>query len=153
VRSNAAAWGLKPDRIGMIGFSAGANLSVLASTQFDQRSYPAIDRIESVGCRPDFAVVVYPGGLLNKDTGALEPRFRVSAQTPQMFIVQAETDRVNSENSVQLFLALKRAGVAAELHIYAAGVHGFGVRPSANPHGTWPQRCADWMVGQGILIP
>jgi acetyl esterase/lipase len=151
VRSNAAAWGLKSDRIGMIGFSAGANLSVVASTQFDQRSYAAIDRIETVSCRPDFAVVVYPGSLMDKDTGALAAHIHVSGQTPQMFIVDAETDRVNSENSVVLFVALKRAGVPAELHMYAAGVHGFGVRPSANPHGTWTQRCSDWMIGQGIL--
>src|SRR5690348_16611992 len=79
------------------------------------------------------------------------PEIRISGQTPPMYIVQANDDPVNSDNSVFLYLGLKRAHVPAELHIYAKGGHGFGLRPSNKPCSTWPQRCAEWMRGQGIL--
>jgi acetyl esterase/lipase len=152
VRSNAASWGIKPDRIGILGFSAGAQLAIRAGTQFGQRTYPPGDAIDAVNCRPDFAVAIYPGGLVTKDgTDSLLPDVHVPKDACQMFFAQAETDRVNSENSTLTFLALKRAGVSAELHIYAAGVHGFGLTPSPNPHATWPTRCEEWLAGQGIL--
>jgi acetyl esterase/lipase len=155
VRSKAKEWGLKEDRIGMLGFSAGGHLAAAASTNFDKRSYPAADDIDKVSCRPDFAVVVYPGGAIEKNadgtTSGLSPEIRVSAQTPRTFIAQANDDRVNSENAVYLYLALKRAGVPAELHIYATGGHGFGIRPSTQPCATWTDRCAEWMKSQGIL--
>jgi acetyl esterase/lipase len=151
VRSKAAEWGLKPDRIGIMGFSAGAQLGIRAGTQFADRTYPAIDAVDTVSCRPDFAIVIYPGGLVTRNgTNELMPDVVITKDACQMFFAQAETDRVNSENSIQTFLALKRAGVSAELHIYAVGEHGFGLRPTPNPHGTWPQRCAEWMAGQGI---
>jgi acetyl esterase/lipase len=151
VRSKAAEWGIKPDRIGILGFSAGAQLCVRAGTQFAQRSYAAVDAVDAVSCRPDFAIVVYPGGLVTRDgTDSLLPDVHVPKDACQMFFAQAETDRVNSENSTLTFLALKRAGVSAELHIYAAGAHGFGLRPTTNPHGTWTVRCEEWLAGQGF---
>jgi acetyl esterase/lipase len=151
VRSKAGEWGIKPDHIGIMGFSAGAQLSVRAGTQFDQRSYPAVDQIDAVSCRPDFAIVIYPGGLITKDgTDVLLPDVHITKGACQMFFVQAENDRGSSDNSILTYLALKRAGVSVEMHIYAVGVHGFGLRPTTNPHGTWPQRCEDWMAGQGI---
>lgn len=151
VRSNAKEWGIDPSRIGMLGFSAGGHLAAATSTNFDQRSYDRIDSIDEVSDRPDFAVVIYPGGVVQRGKDTLSPEIRVSPQTPPMFIVQANDDRVNSDNSVFLYLALKRAGVPAEVHIYAAGGHGFGLRPSDKPCSTWPQRCAEWMRSQGIL--
>jgi acetyl esterase/lipase len=151
VRSKAADWGIKSDRIGIMGFSAGAQLSIRAGTQFDQRTYPAADAVDAVSCRPDFAIVIYPGGLVTKDgTDVLLKDVHVAKDACQMFFAQAEMDRVNSDNSILTFLALKRAGVPAEMHIYAAGVHGFGLRPSPNPHATWPRRCEDWLAGQGF---
>ncbi len=153
VRSNAAAWGLRPDKIGIMGFSAGAHLSVMAATQFEHRAYPAIDAVDQVDCRPDFAIVIYPGGLLDEKTKQLSSDVQVRKNTSQMFIAQAETDRVNSENSILLYLDLKRAGVSAEMHLYAVGAHGFGLRPTPNPHGTWMIRCQEWMTGQGIWKP
>jgi acetyl esterase/lipase len=151
VRSKAEEWGIKSDHIGIMGFSAGAQLSIRAGTQFDQRTYPAVDQVDTVSCRPDFAIVIYPGGLVTKDgTDTLLPDVHITKGACQMFFAQAETDRVNSENSILTFLALKRAGVSAEMHIYAVGVHGFGLKPTTNPHGTWPQRCEEWMAAQGI---
>lgn len=155
IRSKAKEWGLKQDRIGMLGFSAGGHLTAAASTNFDHRSYEADDDIDKVSCRPDFAVAIYPGGVIEKPAEgaatALSPEIRVSAKTPPTFIAQANDDRVNSENAALLYLALKHAGVPAELHIYATGGHGFGIRPSDKPCSTWIERCAEWMKSQGIL--
>ncbi len=156
VRSKAKEWGLKEDRIGMLGFSAGGHLTAAASTNFDKRSYEAIDDIDKVSCRPDFGVVIYPGGVIEKSAdgkaaGGLSPEIRVSDKTPPTFIAQANNDPVNPENAALLYLALKHAGVPTELHIYAIGGHGFGIRPSTKPCATWTDRCAEWMRSQGIL--
>jgi acetyl esterase/lipase len=151
VRSKAAEWGIKSDHIGIMGFSAGAQLSIRAGTQFAQRTYPAVDAIDDVSCRPDFAIVIYPGGLVTKDgTDVLVSDVHVPKDSCQMFFAQAETDRVNSDNSILTFLALKRAGVSAEMHIYAVGAHGFGLKPGPDPHSSWPKRCEEWLASQGI---
>jgi acetyl esterase/lipase len=151
VRSMAKEWKLNPERIGILGFSAGGHLAAAASTNFDTRSYEAIDNIDKVNCRPDFQVVVYPGGVANKTSGELSPEIKVSAQTPPAFIVQANDDRVGPENSVHYYLALKKAGVPAEIHIFASGGHGFGMKQNEKPVATWPARLHEWMVSQGIL--
>ena len=151
VRSQAKALSVRADRVGFMGFSAGAQLGVAAATHFGEATYPPVDPVDTLSARPDFEIVVYPGGLLIKGTGALSPRFPVTADTPQMFVVDAETDRVDSENSISLYVALKRAKVPAELHIYGLGAHGFALTPSPEPHAGWPARCEEWMVGQGIL--
>ncbi len=153
VRSEATPLGLKADRVGFMGFSAGGQLGVALGTHFDPASYPATDAVDRLSARPDFEIIVYPGGLLTKGTEELSPNFPITANTPQMFIVDAETDRVDSENSTALFVALKRAKVPAELHLYGLGAHGFALTPSPQPHSTWPARCEEWMVGQEILPP
>ena len=150
VRSKAKEWNLDAGKIGMLGFSAGGHLTAAASTNFDKRAYERIDAIDDVSCRPDFGVVIYPGGILNKGTTELAQEIRVTADTPRSFIAQANDDPA-SDNSVYYYLALKRAKVPAELHIYAAGGHGFGMKKSDKPCATWPDRCAQWMVNQGIL--
>jgi acetyl esterase/lipase len=151
VRSMAAQWGIDPRRIGILGFSAGGTLAALSETNYDQRSYPAIDGVDTVGCRPDFAVNVYSGSL-GKD-GRLNPAIRVSKDTPPTFITIAQKDKATPEGSILLYLALMRAGVPAEMHIYADGEHGFGMRPGTAPHATWTARLADWMRFQGLLDP
>jgi acetyl esterase/lipase len=135
----------------MLGFSAGGHLTAAASTNFDKRTYAPIDAVDEASCRPDFGIVIYPGGVLEKGKGELASEIRVTEKTPPSFIVQANDDPVNSENSVFYYLALKRAHVPAELHIYAAGGHGFGMRKSDKPCAAWPQRCTEWLVNQGIL--
>jgi acetyl esterase/lipase len=151
VRSKAKELGIDPKRLGMLGFSAGGHLTAWASTNFDKRAYEPIDDVDKVSCRPDFEVLIYPGGLVAKDKDELDPAIRVSKDTPPAFFAHASNDPVKPENSVQMYLALKKAGVPAELHIYSSGGHGFGLRPSEQPCSTWPQRCGEWLRTQGFL--
>jgi acetyl esterase/lipase len=151
VRSKVADWGVDPKRIGVLGFSAGGHLAAWAATNFDKRAYNLVDASDQASCRPDFAVVIYPGGVVKRGTAELSPEIRVTPQTPPCFFAQAHDDRVNAENSVAMYLALKRAGVSAELHIYASGGHGFGMRPTGKPVATWPDLCRDWMQSRGLL--
>jgi acetyl esterase/lipase len=138
VRSHAADWGIDPRRIGVLGFSAGAHLAAALSNTFEKRLYPAIDAADEASCRPDFAVIVYPG-YLDK------PGMPISAQAPPSFIVQAEDDPVHVENATEYFLALKKAKIPAELHIYAQGGHGYGLRRTALPITGWPQSVETWL--------
>jgi acetyl esterase/lipase len=151
VRSKAGEWGLDAKRIGMLGFSAGGHLTAWTATNFDKRSYETMDDVDKVSCRPDFAVLVYPGGVVARDKDELSPEIRVSKQTPPMFFAHANNDKVRAENSVLLFLALRKVGVPAELHVFASGGHGFGLRASTRPGSTWPTLCAAWMRDRGIL--
>jgi len=146
VRAHAAEWHIDPHRIGVLGFSAGAHLAAALSTHFDRRLYDPVDAADSASCRPDFAVIVYPGYLaLAEKNFAATVDVPVSAETPPSFIVQAEDDTVHVENAVVYFMALKNAKVPAELHIYAAGGHGYGLRRTALPVTTWPASVITWM--------
>ena len=151
VRSKAPDHGIDPKRIGMLGFSAGGHLTAATATNFDRRAYEPLDDVDKVSCRPDFAVLVYPAYLTTKDGAALAPDIRVTKETPPTFLAHAHNDGVSPVNSAQFYLALKRSGVPAELHVYATGGHGFGLRPSEDACSTWPQRCGEWMRVQGIL--
>jgi acetyl esterase/lipase len=146
VRSRAAEWHIDANRIGVLGFSAGAHLAAALSTHFEKRLYDAVDAADSVSCRPDFAVIVYPGYLaLAEKNFAANADIPVTAKTPPSFIVQAEDDPVHVENAVVYFMALKNAKVEAELHIYAAGGHGYGLRGTELPVTTWPASVIAWM--------
>jgi acetyl esterase/lipase len=151
VRSKAEEWNLNPKRIGVLGFSAGGHLAAAAATNFDKRAYEVEDGIDKISCRPDFAVLVYPAYLVAGNKNELAPDIRVRKECPPMFFVHAGDDRVKPENSIFTYLALKRAGVPAELHVFASGGHGFGLRPSSNPVSSWPRLCAAWLRSQGFL--
>lgn len=150
VRSRASEWGLKSDRIGLMGFSAGGSAATNASLKCDTPLYEPRDAVDEVSCRPDFTLLIYPAYLVDGQ-GQLKPDLAVTANTPPMFLVHAFNDGVTCESSLQLFLALKKKGVASELHIYATGGHGFGLRPGPEVISTWPQRCAEWMRARGLL--
>lgn len=152
VRSNAGEWKINPEKIGVLGFSAGGNLAAAACTMFAARSYEPLDDVDDASCRPDFGVLVYAAYFID-DAGRLRPEFKPTRDTPPLFFAHAQDDRVRAENSVALFLALKEAGVPGELHIYSAGGHGFGLRPSEFPCSSWPQSCESWLVQQKILVP
>lgn len=150
VRHNAGKWGIDANRIGVLGFSAGGHLAAATATNFDKRAYEPIDEIDKVNSRPDFAVLIYPGYIVDKD-GKLSDTIPVTQRTPPCFFVHAHDDRLTSENSIVMYLALKKAGVGAELHIYDRGGHGFGMMDNGVPTSTWPGRCADWLKANGWL--
>lgn len=146
VRSHAGEWHVDPSRIGVLGFSAGAHLAVALSTHFDQRLYEPFDEADKLSCRPDFAIIVYPGYLaLAEQNFAPNPEIHVTSQTPPTFLVQAEDDSVHVENSTVYFEALKNAKVPAELHIYANGGHGYGLRRTELPVTAWPTLVETWL--------
>lgn len=159
VRTRAAEWGIATNRIGILGFSAGGHLAVATATHFDQRGYEPIDEMDKTSCRPDFAVAVYPGYFIEQQPAGVEtnksvlaPYMRIPAATPPIFLVHASDDSVaGAENSVVMYRALKEANVPAELHVYAQGGHGFGVRKSNLPCSTWTDRCVAWLQNQGML--
>jgi len=162
VRLHASEWGIDPNRIGVLGFSAGGHLAAAISTHFDQRLYEPLDAADKLSCRPDFAVVVYPGYLALADKGmAPNADINPTANTPPQFIVQAEDDPVHVENATNYFLALKNAKVPAELHIYAEGGHGYGLRRTDNgmrpttglPVTLWPYLVETWLETIKILPP
>jgi acetyl esterase/lipase len=154
VRSKAAQWGINPEQIGMAGFSAGGHLAIATATSFEKRTYEAVDDIDKTSCRPDFAILCYSGYLKAKDKDELAPGLRVPPGTPPVFLAHGGDDIISDPaHSVVMYLALKRAGVPAELHVYATAAHDFGVRPSDHPCSTWTQSCATWLRHQGFLDP
>jgi acetyl esterase/lipase len=150
VRRNAPRWNIDPTRIGIVGFSAGGHLVANLSNHFERRTYAAIDEADTVSMRPDFAMLVYPAYLAGRD-GTLAPEMTVAASTPKTFLIQAENDSVGVENSLVYFAALRKNRVPAEMHVYAEGGHGYGLRPTADPITGWPVRAADWLRHIGML--
>ncbi len=157
VRAHAAEWGIDPHRVGVLGFSAGAHLSAALSNNYESRIYPPVDAADKADCRPDFAVLVYPGGLTERGTGdktgvdKLGPEVIPSVKTPPTFLVQSEDDPVRVENSLLYYQALKAAKVPAEMHLYAKGGHGYGLRATKQPVTRWPALVETWMRGLGML--
>jgi acetyl esterase/lipase len=152
VRQNAGEWGIDAKRVGVLGFSAGGHLAAAISTHFDKRLYDHVDAADDLGCRPDFAVVIYPGYLALEDQNmATNPEIKPTAETPPTIIVQAEDDPVHVENATNYFLQLKQAKVPAELHIYAEGGHGYGLRRTSQPVTAWPLLVEKWLHTIKIL--
>lgn len=171
VRSRADEWKISPDRIGIMGFSAGGHLASTAGTHFDKGNANATDPIERVSCRPDFMILCYPviafdepythrGSQINLLGENADPALvrslsnekQVTAETPPTFLFQTDEDTaVPAENAVQFYLALRRAHVPAEMHIYRTGPHGIGLGANVPGSSTWPDRLKDWMHGQGLL--
>ena len=153
VRARASELGIDPHRIGLLGFSAGGHLAAWASTNPEKRSYEPVDDLDKVACRPDYTVLIYPAYLLKGTDGALADEIRVGSDSPPGFLAHAGNDPVTVESSVRYHVALKRAGVPSELHIYPDGGHGFGMKPIGKPIAEWPIRLEDWMRSRGLLKP
>lgn len=148
VRSKANELGIDPNRIGLIGFSAGGQMMAGAATNFTPEglSYPAVDDVDKVSNRPDFLVLAYPGGLANRGaTGVQAPEVKLTNQAPPMFVTIGGNDSNGAENGAVFYLALLNAGVKAELHIYQDVGHGFGMVDGSNPINTWQDRMMDWL--------
>jgi acetyl esterase/lipase len=173
VRFHAAEWHIDPHKIGVLGFSSGGHLSAAISTHFEKRLYPAVDAADKESCRPDFAVAIYPGHLsiaaaewdarqgakkfvvphpatADKNLG-LNPEVPVTSQTPPTFLLQAEDDHVDSVyDSLAYYIALQKAEVPVEMHLYAQGGHAFGLRRTKFPITRWPQLVETWLETIGI---
>jgi acetyl esterase/lipase len=151
VRSRADEWEIDPQRIGILGFSAGGETAGLAAILHAQPQYEAVDDVDSVSGRPDFAALIYAGGFVERGQSMLRPYVSVSKDTPPMFFIHAFDDNVPALNSLLLAAELKKADVPAELHLYSAGGHGFGMRDNGDPCNAWPKRCEEWLRRQGWL--
>jgi acetyl esterase/lipase len=151
VRFHAAQWHVDPHKIGVIGFSAGGYLVAQVSTNFRHRAYAPIDAADRESSRPDFALAIYPGHLVNAD-GVFNRHVKPARDTPPTFLLQAEDDEVDGvDQALFYYNALKKAGVPAEMHIYAHGGHAFGLRPTSDPITRWPALAETWMRALGML--
>lgn len=171
VRALAAELGVDPDKVGILGFSAGGHLASTAATHFDAGKADATDPVERSGCRPDFAVLLYPvvamatpyahGGSKQNLLGespdpqlveSLSNERQVTSETPPCFLVHTDEDKaVPAENSLLFYQALRRAGVPGELHVYQYGPHGLGLGQKDPAFSTWPALCATWLKRHGWL--
>lgn len=152
VREHAAEWGIDPNKVGVLGFSAGGHLAAALSTHYEKRFYLHVDAADDESCKPNFAIIIYPGYLaIAEKNMEFNPDIPVTAETPPTFLVQAEDDPVHVENVIEYFMALKKAGVAAELHVYTKGGHGYGLRPTELPITHWPELAATWLRTIGVV--
>jgi len=153
VRLHAADWHIDPHKVGVIGFSAGGYLVAEISTDFAHRLYQPIDAADKESCRPDFAIAVYPGHLsTDENTFGLNPEVPVTPETSPTFLVQAEDDYIDGvEQSVAYYIALQKAHVPTEMHLYAQGGHAFGLRRTELPITEWPQLVEKWLVTIGMI--
>ncbi len=157
-RQYAQEWQISPDRIGVLGFSAGGNLAALASTNYNERTYEPVDAADRLSCRPDFSCLIYPA-YLTKQQGrgvtdlTLMDNLPVDKNTPPTFLISTGDDGISAANSMGYYLALKNHGVPAELHVYPSGGHGYGLRPSEHAVSTWPARAEHWFRSIGVLPP
>lgn len=169
VRSRSAEFGIEPNKIGIIGFSAGGHLASTAGTHFNEKFYEPVDKIDSASARPDFMILIYPvismgsflhvgsyNALLGSNVSqelidSLSNEKHVDSNTPPTFLVHATDDKtVPAENSISFYLACKKARVPVEMHIWQKGEHGFGLGKSGTPVSRWPALCADWMDKMGL---
>jgi acetyl esterase/lipase len=173
VRSSAAEWNIDPDSIGVMGFSAGGHLASTLGTHFDVGNSAADDPIDRASSRPDFLILCYPvismtadtmhkgsrDSLIGRDADAklarsMSSELQVTSETPPTFIFQTDADKtVPAENSVAFYLAMRKAKVPAELHIYQSGGHGSGLAKTIPGTDDWPARCKEWMQIRGLLGP
>jgi acetyl esterase/lipase len=150
-RANAKAWNIDPARIGILGFSAGGHLAARVGADFARRSYKPVDAADEQSCRPDFTVLIYPAYLLTKDDSAVDTAaLPIGEQTPPTFLAIAGDDKL-AVGAVQYFVALRKAKVPAELHVFQFGGHGCGLRPRGANVTDWPQAAERWMKGLKVI--
>jgi len=168
VRRNAKKWNLDPNKIGIMGFSAGGHLASTLSTHFNEKVYAAMD---SISARPDFSLLIYPVISMNskithqgsknnllgenpneKTVHHFSNELMIDKNTPPAFLVHAVDDKaVPIENSIQYLLSLRKHSIPAELHLYQKGGHGFGMNPSKNTESSWTKSCELWMQMNDFL--
>lgn len=152
VRYNAAKWNIDPQKIGIMGFSAGGHLSATVSTNYSKRMYEPVDEADKISCRPDFVMLVYPAYLTVKDQGdAIAPELHIDSTTAPTLLIQTEDDPVRVESSLFYYLALKKEKVPAEMHLYARGGHGYGLRNKGTGIYNWPSAAEGWLRTIGAI--
>lgn len=157
VRRHAGEWGVKPDRVGILGFSAGGHLTVMATLRPNERTYRKDSAIDVEDATPNFSIPVYPAYLVKSkdETFELRPEIKVTAKSPPMCLVHAHDDRgiTSPSGSALLYLEYKKLNLPAEMHIYAKGGHGFGMKRKGIPTDDWLVRVGEWMKSMGYLDP
>ena len=145
LRSKAGDWNLDPERIGVLGFSAGGHLSATLSNHWRERKYPRVDGADDISCRPDFTVLVYPAYIGTPDFETADD-FSLDEKAPPAFIVQTQDDTKHFPSSIAYNTELLKRGIEVELHTFPTGGHGYGLRPSAYPVSGWKDLCRDWLL-------
>lgn len=144
VRAKAKNWGMNPDKIGIMGFSAGGSLSARANTMYNVKTYEAADKMDALSCKPNFSMLIYPAYLDKGENRSLTPELEVNAETPPTFIFQTSDDRL--ANSALVYAqALRDVKVPVELHLLPTGGHGYGMRPGLDAAETWPKLAEKWL--------
>lgn len=171
VRAHAEEFGIRADRVGFMGFSAGGHLASTVATHFDAGKASAPDPIDRMGSRPDFVVLAYPVITMTADYGhklsatnllgehpdpklarEMSTELQVTHETPPTFIFSTNADTtVPAENSVAFYLSLRKAGVPAEIHVFEPGVHGVGLAAGDPALGEWPVLLRNWLRGRGLV--
>lgn len=151
IRKNASQWNIDPQRIGILGFSAGGHLAAIASAGPENRTYEKIDEADSFNFKPNFTVLIYPGYLVDeKEKTKIASEFVITKDTPQTFIAMTADDPVKAENALVYSLELQKQNVPYELHIYPSGGHGYGLRRTELPVTSWPDRLQEWFTQRGL---
>jgi acetyl esterase/lipase len=156
LRNRASEWRIHPNRIGILGFSAGGHLAVMMTLHPNERTYTPNPELDVTDATPNFAVPVYPAYLVEKENpGQLRPEIAVTKKAPPICIIHANDDRgaTSAAGSALLYLEYKKRNISAELHIYAKGGHGFGMRKTGLPTAEWLVRVGEWMGSIGLLTP
>jgi len=150
VRANAGQLNIDSRRIGVMGFSAGAHLAVMASNSYNNRTYPARDEIDKASCRPNFCLLVYPA-YLDSENFQLAPEIKVTSRTPPTMIIQTQDDKSYINSSLVYYRALLEAGGRVWMHLYNKGGHGYGLRDTGAVVNSWPDRAEDWFHEIGVI--
>jgi acetyl esterase/lipase len=144
VRFNAEKWNINPQKIGIMGFSAGGSLSARAGTMFSKKTYSPVDKADSLSCRPDFAMLIYPAYLDLGPNLTLTTELQLSKEVPPMFIFQTSDD-THGNSALVMSGALRMAKLPVEVHLLAKGGHGYGLRPGIDAAETWPVLAEKWL--------
>lgn len=151
VRYHAKKWNIDPNRVGVIGFSAGGHLATRLSTDFKGNTYTKVDSADTEKCRPDFSILMYPAYLENKEKHNLATEIKILQKIPPTFIVQTKDDSSFVGGTILYDQALNDAGIPSLFHLFPEGGHGYGIWPSEYEVSTWPKLCEKWLKEYGII--
>ena len=149
-RAHADQWGIDENKIGVMGFSAGAHVAAVASTNFEEITYPAMDSFDETNIRPDFSILIYPA-YLDGENFTVVPELNVTKDTPPTFIVQTQDDYKLINSSLFYYYVLKESNVSVAMHLYPSGYHGYGVRKTGHLVNEWPLRALNWLRNIGMM--